>query len=339
MSQPNRPVVLDDTSSQIQYIGSGWLEDSTGDQDGYGTYGATYNQTLHATQANDSLTLSFEGFNPPWECFIDDVSIGNSPASPYHENNWLLCEGVLSDGSHKLTLNISMNPGQIFWVDYIEYTPTTPIDGSVVLVENTDPALSYDSTWQEVDGLAKMTNTQGGGVSFNFTGIKFTPLTLDYIYLTTSFSAAASSSGNETSPDINTTKSSHHAPGGVIAGAVVGAVVIIVIVIATFLWRKTHGAIKGSAVQPFQASPPESLVPSPPEVHPSDNLIGGMSNIANPISLQSGGYVSGARAQVGDFNKSKGDEPSGLSLDTNALSSIHLHMGSNDEAQPPQYTA
>ncbi|KAG6813716.1 hypothetical protein H0H92_008124 [Tricholoma furcatifolium] len=471
MSQSNWPVVLDDTNPQIQYIGSGWLENSTGDEDGYGTYGVTYNHTLHATQANDSFALSFQGstiqvygtvdlalaynlstlmspsgFDPPWECYIDGISIGNSPASPYQENNWPLCESdTLYDGSHELTLNVSMKQGATFWVDYVEYTPTTPVNGSVVRVDNMDPALSYDSTWQGVDGLANMTNTQGGKVSFNFTGMKapgsyffgmilildwhlgtqliwmgyipveypgnassasysidngtstsftlaghpstdgtsrynqlffttpqlapgshnlvvtyngnsqLTPLTLDYIYLTTS------SSGNETS-STNNTGGSHHTHVGAIAGGVVGGVVLIAIIIARLFWRRKHGSPASAigpltsnsavspitafplqhhpttsissptsgAIQPFQASSSgllssESLAHSHAESHLYNPNVDGTFMITNTTPSQGVGYISGAKAQIGDFKKPGRHQA--------------FQMDAVDEVQPPQYTA
>ncbi|KAF8079315.1 hypothetical protein FPV67DRAFT_110212 [Lyophyllum atratum] len=201
MSLPNRQIVIDDSDSQVRFIGSGWVMDSSGSQDGFGTYGATYEHTLHATKANDSLAFSFQGssiqvfgtvdlsptygtalaspdFTPPWECFIDNTSIGSSTPSPFHENNWLLCEvDHLSDGQHELTLNVSMRQGTTFRVDYLQYTPSGNLSDSenaVVLVENTDPALSYDSDWREVDGVAHMTTTQGSQVTLNFTGTQLT---------------------------------------------------------------------------------------------------------------------------------------------------------------------
>ncbi|KAG6845575.1 hypothetical protein H0H87_007254 [Tephrocybe sp. NHM501043] len=200
MSLPNRRAVIDDSDIRIRYDGAGWVQDISGGQDGTGTYGATYNHTLHTTKANGSLAFSFEGtsiqvygtvnlsptynasivsdpsFQPPWECFIDNISIGASKPSPFQENNWVFCENDhLNDGSHELKLNINMKQGTTFWLDYLQYTPSqTPENGLVVLVDNSDPSLSYDSTWQGVESTATMTTTQGGKVTFNFNGTQLT---------------------------------------------------------------------------------------------------------------------------------------------------------------------
>ncbi|GLB43779.1 hypothetical protein LshimejAT787_1402910 [Lyophyllum shimeji] len=162
------PVVIDDTDPAIRYTGTSWTSEATGSQDEFGTHGKTYNHTLHATNANDTFAFSFQGssirvfgtvnlaptygysvvsgpdFRSPWECFVDNVSIGAVKPSLFHENNQLLCDGAqLPDGSHELTVQIKMRNGTTFWLDYLQYTPIkAPSDDSVFLVENTDPGIS-----------------------------------------------------------------------------------------------------------------------------------------------------------------------------------------------------
>ncbi|KAG6906266.1 hypothetical protein DXG01_014874 [Tephrocybe rancida] len=216
MSSPNRRLIIDDTDERIRYDGPGWAEDTSGSQDSFGTYGATYNQTLHSTQYNSSVAFSFQGtsirvygtvfltppynlselidpsFTPPWECFVNNKSIGALMPSPFHENNWLLCgDDSLPDGSHGLTMNITgMREGTTVWVDYIQYTPSNAnVDegGGVatVVVDSSDPKFTYDGTWQGIhtSGLAddttavrrvEMTNTSRAKLSFDFTGTRLT---------------------------------------------------------------------------------------------------------------------------------------------------------------------
>ncbi|KAG5642921.1 hypothetical protein DXG03_001872 [Asterophora parasitica] len=194
-----RPLVIDDTDPRVRYGGSGWQSDIPGSQDNFGTHGETYNGTLHAATSDGSFAFSFQGnsirvfgtvnlapvygdygavagpnFTPPWECFVDNISIGAAKANPFHENNWLLCNSDrLNDGPHELTFKSQNITKGTLWVDYLQYTPDKPpTEPSVVLVANTDPEIRYDSTWQGVDGVANMTSTNGAKVTFNFTGTK-----------------------------------------------------------------------------------------------------------------------------------------------------------------------
>ncbi|KAF8079375.1 hypothetical protein FPV67DRAFT_115127 [Lyophyllum atratum] len=195
-----RSLVIDDTDPAVRYSGSGWSSAVAGSEDNFGTYGGTYNHTLHATNANDSLAFSFEGssirvfgtvdlaptygysvvsgpdFHAPWECFVDNTSVGAVKPSLFHENNQLLCDAdVLTEGAHELILKINMRNGTTFWVDYLQYTPSkVPNNTAVLLVEITDPAISYDSNWRAVDELANMTDTRGAQMRFNFTGTQLT---------------------------------------------------------------------------------------------------------------------------------------------------------------------
>ncbi|KAG5735203.1 hypothetical protein E4T56_gene4807 [Termitomyces sp. T112] len=190
MVSPPRQVVVDDTDSQIGYFGSGWFSDR-GSQDTVGNFGPTYNKTSHGTKGNDSASFSFvgssvtvwgttslktvdngTGFDPHWECFVDQISIGATKPFQFAENNWQLCEQAsMTDGPHVLTINVT-SAGNTFWFDYLTYTPSpsASYETTVLLVQNTDSAITYDSGWGELGNTANMTTKVGSEVKFDFVG-------------------------------------------------------------------------------------------------------------------------------------------------------------------------
>jgi hypothetical protein len=112
------------------------------------------------------------GVDPTWECFIDNISIGATNPFNFVENNWILCSAEnLPDTSHVVTVNVKSH-GHTFWFDYFRYTPSANVsaEGELVLVQNFDPDIHFDSSWQPLSPNANMTVTKGGSVAFNFTG-------------------------------------------------------------------------------------------------------------------------------------------------------------------------
>jgi hypothetical protein len=114
------------------------------------------------------------GWDPSWECFVDNISIGATAPFQYDENNWLLCEQAnLIDGSHEITVNVTSTTGQPFWFDYVQYAPSASVSEQTayVIVDHLDPAIQYGNGWAALGGTANMTSTQGSVLQFNFTGI------------------------------------------------------------------------------------------------------------------------------------------------------------------------
>ncbi|KAF9458804.1 hypothetical protein BDZ94DRAFT_1123479, partial [Collybia nuda] len=184
-----RPIVIDDSDHAIRYSGVGWFQDN-GSQDGIGNFGPTYLRTLHGTNVNGGLAYTFNGtsvqvwgttklakaadgtFDPSWECLVDKISIGATKPFEFPENNWLLCEqNGLIDGSHEIVVNVN-TINHTFWFDKIQYTPSpsTSLETAVVLVDNHDPGISFDSSWRALGGTANMTQVKGSTASFLFTG-------------------------------------------------------------------------------------------------------------------------------------------------------------------------
>ncbi|KAG6873170.1 hypothetical protein C0995_002019 [Termitomyces sp. Mi166 len=194
MVSPPRQIVVDDADSQIHYFGSGWFEDE-GSQDKVGNFGPTYKTTSHGTKGNDSISFSFVGssvtvwgttslkqvdngtsFDPSWECFVDQISIGATKPFQFPENNWVLCEEeTITDGVHVITINVT-STGNTFWFDYITYTPSpsTSYETAVLLVQNTDSAMIYGAGWGALGGTANMTTKVGSEAIFSFVGTSLT---------------------------------------------------------------------------------------------------------------------------------------------------------------------
>ena len=104
-----------------------------------------------------SITTNASGTqDPTWECFIDNISIGWSPAPSTNENNWILCGGGPSqfqDGSHLLTVKANVTNRQTFWFDYIQYTPSASVslNQSILRIDSSDSVIQYSSGWQSSD--------------------------------------------------------------------------------------------------------------------------------------------------------------------------------------------
>ncbi|KAG6904815.1 hypothetical protein DXG01_006988 [Tephrocybe rancida] len=189
-----RQVVIDDNDNQIHYFGQNWFQDQ-GSQDNVGNFGPTYQNTSHGTTGNDSVSFSFVGtsvtvlgtthlakianatkFDPSWECFVDEISIGSTPPFKFPENNWELCsQATLNDGPHEITINVTTT-GNIFWLDYITYTPSAAAsyEKAVLRVENSDPAILLGAGWGSLGGTANQTTAKGSQAKFDFVGTSLT---------------------------------------------------------------------------------------------------------------------------------------------------------------------
>lgn len=105
--------------------------------------------------------------DPHWTCYIDGISIGQMSSQ-------MLCDQkVLRDGTHEITVHATTK-GQTFWFDSVHFvpSPSTSYESVVLLIDNQDPAIRYDSKWQPLKGTGqwKMTNVLGAELRFNFTG-------------------------------------------------------------------------------------------------------------------------------------------------------------------------
>ena len=121
-----------------------------------------------------AVTNSSGTVDPRWECFVDGNSIGSEPPFVTHQNNWPLCVApTLPDGEHVVTLNVTSS-GRSFYFDQIKYLPTHNAESQpsdvIVIVEQTDPSISYTGEWRNVNDSAMSTSQVGATVGVNFTG-------------------------------------------------------------------------------------------------------------------------------------------------------------------------
>ena len=185
-------IIIDDTNSSIQYSGP-WFEIKN-TQVNTGSYGRPFLDSLHGVNVTAYFSFHFSGIScfyctdllstpltvssflgsavlvygtsittnasgtqdPTWECFIDNTSIGYSPAPSTSENNWILCGGGPSqfqDGSHLLTVKTNVSNQQNFWFDHIQYAPSASVslNQSFLRIDSSDSIIQYSSGWQSSD--------------------------------------------------------------------------------------------------------------------------------------------------------------------------------------------
>ncbi|KAF9037559.1 hypothetical protein BJ165DRAFT_1353349, partial [Panaeolus papilionaceus] len=188
-----RWVVVDDGDSRIKFNGN-WFA-ATPDQDinGLGNFGTPFQNTLHGINEDGSLSFQFSGSaimvfgtsrisgfgttqDPSYECFIDNRSIGAKTPLQFAENNWLFCEtSGLSGGSHTLTIQAKV-ASMTFWLDRIQYAPSSGSDFNQALawVDDQDSSVSFDSNWEALRDIATMTQTNGAKATVTFNGVSLT---------------------------------------------------------------------------------------------------------------------------------------------------------------------
>ncbi|GJJ15751.1 hypothetical protein Clacol_010029 [Clathrus columnatus] len=77
------------------------------------------------------------------------------------------------DGAHELTVDVTSD-GMPFYLDYIEYRPSSDVslENTLIMVDNSDPAVNYISGWGALGGGANQTTDPQGLVNVTFIGIQ-----------------------------------------------------------------------------------------------------------------------------------------------------------------------
>ena len=111
--------------------------------------------------------------DPTWECFVDNISIGwGVSAGADTENNWNFCQSDLQDGPRILSMKVTVLHQQTFWLDQIQYTPSSNVslDNATVRFDSSNAAVQYSAGWTALDGIVNLTETAGSTVTFEFFG-------------------------------------------------------------------------------------------------------------------------------------------------------------------------
>jgi len=131
----------------------------------------------------NSIRNSSGVIDPSWNCYLNGVQLNSLPPFRNPENNWPMCgiDGLL-DMNHTFTLSVSTF-GQLFWFDYLLYTPSPSSalqNDSVVLVPFSDSSLVYDSSWQFWSNSSALTRTPKASIQFQFKGEQLFPHPLNF---------------------------------------------------------------------------------------------------------------------------------------------------------------
>ncbi|KAJ3827364.1 hypothetical protein F5880DRAFT_1241440 [Lentinula raphanica] len=201
--------MVDDTDPRFNYSGS-WSAVSTGNFiDGYdfdemSETGPVYNQTLHYTTGNVSVSFRFNGSSylgvygtqdgtigngqlPEIECTLDGSptwSFSDEYPEGHTNNNMLACRadsriGGSSPGEHELVINVTNFANSDWYFDYITYESLVDpaLDGEVLQAGNADvidssnySMLTFGAGWTNNEDDTTKTSIPGSNASLKFNG-------------------------------------------------------------------------------------------------------------------------------------------------------------------------
>ena len=101
-------------------------------------------------------------FELSWTCLIDNIAIpiNRSALDGFPWTSYCSQAGMTNE-SHDLHVHVYAKEKSQFWLDYIRYVPlpgTVP-ENQTILVDSTDPAIQYGTSWQTL-GTAKVTENE-----------------------------------------------------------------------------------------------------------------------------------------------------------------------------------
>lgn len=113
---------------------------------------------------------------PSWECFVDQVSINNTPPFSAAQNNWILCEKALKAGPHTLSIKIAPSTNDTFWFDHLRYTPLPNASFSEAVLYVPSQEVNLTSNWEPRAGVPSVDDAQiafqrGSTATFEFVGM------------------------------------------------------------------------------------------------------------------------------------------------------------------------
>ncbi|PPR01257.1 hypothetical protein CVT24_006021 [Panaeolus cyanescens] len=179
-------VIIDDTSSDINYIGNWAQTTATPQLNSIGYFGPTFLDTLHTITGQGSLTYTFQGTAvelygsaiikrgdrlPKMNCIVDGVN--HSPnREGWESNHYPFCQILdMEDGQHTLNFTVEIPSSQNISIDKVAYIPSPSADLSHALlqVDESDFSIKYDPYWQDIVA-ARWTYSNGSRAIIEFTG-------------------------------------------------------------------------------------------------------------------------------------------------------------------------
>ncbi|KIK62832.1 hypothetical protein GYMLUDRAFT_242468 [Collybiopsis luxurians FD-317 M1] len=216
--------MVDDTDPRLNYSGSWSFVNASGRiVDNINESGPVFNNTLHSTTANGTVSFRFSGSSylgvygtlagrdigepngsPLINCLLDGVAItAESREGAETMNNVMACRanaqfGARLPGDHELLINVTNHANTIWFFEYITYESWVDpvLDGEVLQAGNADminassySMLTFGPGWNPGNGMGTSTDTgtPGSEVTIKFNG------TLVSLYgdLTSNFSNTA----------------------------------------------------------------------------------------------------------------------------------------------------
>ncbi|KAJ3813220.1 hypothetical protein F5876DRAFT_74082 [Lentinula aff. lateritia] len=204
--------MVDDTDPRLKYSGSWTAVNNTGsftnepgsDFDEQSKTGSVYNDTLHYTTGNVTISFRFDGssylgvygtqdgtvFNgqlPFINCTLDGVptwSFNDAYPKGLANNNMLACRadsriGGSSPGEHELLINVTNYPNSNWYFDYITYESLNnpAFNGEVLQAGNAElidvsnySMITFDAGWTGTSNDTTATNIPGSKAILKFNG-------------------------------------------------------------------------------------------------------------------------------------------------------------------------
>ncbi|PPQ86946.1 hypothetical protein CVT25_009830 [Psilocybe cyanescens] len=177
--------IVDDSDPAVRYS-EGWLANTSVTVGPNGQI-PLYN-SLHVAQSNSDFSFSFNGSFvsvmgsmlpsslPRWSCFIDGVELLSVSFTDGQEH-LPLCSQSLGDGHHTITVLTNATQDSPFWLDYIQYDPSSSENtDDVDKVFNPGTAAVMVGKWTPLlpSGSGVMTRDKSSKVQVQFNGVSLT---------------------------------------------------------------------------------------------------------------------------------------------------------------------
>ncbi|TFY77126.1 hypothetical protein EWM64_g6884 [Hericium alpestre] len=193
-TSPTRHIVVDDTDPGIQYLGPGWSATSGNAVASFGTFGPTFNNTLHQVNNTQGSSLQFQFTGtfvqlfgtldnaanksiPNWQCFLDGHPVGQTTFLNETANQITLCQAdSLPNTPHQVVVNVT-TPGPNFWFDNYLYDPLpgASLADSTLKIDNTDLGIGLvGQGWSRYKDMWFLTSNNRDQLIFEFIGRSMT---------------------------------------------------------------------------------------------------------------------------------------------------------------------